>query len=281
MMRTGMHGWAISDWKGEAKRPRSRPSDHRAHMPPRKRAPLASEASRLNREQLLGAGRELRTSRLCRRLTQQQLASRVGMSRSIVSRAERGDGAGVTLGSWQRMAVALGRPLRVEFGRDPHADPADAGHLRIQELILRLARRWADVRSFEVPTKPASPAHSADVGLRDNRRRRLILTEAWNTFGDLGSARRSTARKLAEAEGLAAVYGGDGPPFSAHACWVVRATRANRELAVRYPEVFAAALPGSSREWVRALTLGTPPPKEPGMVWCDVSCTRVFEWRRR
>ncbi|MGI8703581.1 MAG: helix-turn-helix transcriptional regulator [Candidatus Limnocylindrales bacterium] len=250
-------------------------------MPTRKRAPLASEASRLNREQLTAAGREVRASRLRRRLTQDQLAFRVGMDRSMISRAERGDGAGITLGSWQRIAVALGRPLRLEFGRDPQTDPADAGHLRIQELVLRLARQWGDVRSFELPTKPASPAYSADVGLRDNRSRRLVLAEAWNTFGDLGAARRSTARKLAEAQGLAAVYGADGPPFSAHACWVVRATRANRGLVVRYPEVFAAALPGSSREWVRALTLGTPPPKEPGMVWCDVSCTRLLEWRRR
>ena len=44
------------------------------------------------------------------------------------------------------------------------------------------------------------------------------------------------------------------------------------------PEVFASRFPGSSR--VEALTRGDPPPAEPGLVWCDVSATRLFAWRR-
>jgi hypothetical protein len=44
--------------------------------------------------------------------------------------------------------------------------------------------------------------------------------------------------------------------------------------------VFASRFPGSSRRWVDALTTGTPPPRETGLVWCDVGATRLSEWRR-
>ena len=49
----------------------------------------------------------------------------------------------------------------------------------------------------------------------------------------------------------------------------------------RYPELFASRFPGSSRGWVDALTKGTPPPGQPGLVWSDVAGTRLFAWRRR
>ena len=99
-------------------------------------------------------------------------------------------------------------------------------------------------------------------------------------MGDVGAAARATNRKLAEAEQLAVAIGGDRP-YRVAGCWIVRATRRNRELVARYPEVFASRFPGSSAGWVAALTRGTEPPREPGLVWCDVRTTRLFAWRRR
>ncbi|OGO58422.1 MAG: hypothetical protein A2Z32_08885 [Chloroflexi bacterium RBG_16_69_14] len=106
----------------------------------------------------------------------------------------------------------------------------------------------------------------------------MLLVECWNTFGDVGAASRSTNRKRSELEDLAA--GRWGPDAQVGVVWVVRATGRNRALLQRYPEVFAARFPASSRDWVAALTVGTPPPGDPGLVWCDVGATRVFEWRR-
>ncbi|HEX7472795.1 MAG TPA: hypothetical protein VF323_06915, partial [Candidatus Limnocylindrales bacterium] len=111
-------------------------------------------------------------------------------------------------------------------------------------------------------------------------RRLLILVECWNTIGDLGAAARATSRKVAEAEELAVAAGGERP-FIVRAVWVVRATAGNRALVARYPEVFAARFPGPSARWANALTAGTEPPAEPGLVWCDVAATRLFAWRRR
>ena len=195
-----------------------------------------------------------------------------------MSAIERGLGGGHTLDTWQRLAVALDVPLIIDIGRDPFEEPADAGHLKVQELVLRLGREAGYRGHFELPSRPADPSRSTDVGLRDDVRRRLLLIECWNTIGDLGAAARSTNRKLSQAEDLAVAIGGERSHRVA-GCWVVRATRRNRELAARYPEVIAARFPGSSKAWVAAIVDGAEPPSQPGFVWCDVAATRLFPRR--
>jgi hypothetical protein len=190
-------------------------------------------------------------------------------------------GSGVPAEALFAFSVALDVPLKLEFARDALSEPTDAGHLKIQELMLRLGRQVGCTRTFELPTRPADPALSVDVGWRDDARRFLFLNECWNTFGNINASVRSTRRKIAEAEGLAAALGGDGEPYRVAACWIVRDTRRNRELIARYPEVFASAFPGSSAEWVRALTVaGAPVPAESGLVWSDLHATRLFAWRK-
>jgi transcriptional regulator with XRE-family HTH domain len=244
-----------------------------------KRPEIRSEAARRNREQLGRIGAMVRAARKRRGWTQAVLATQVGLSRPTVSAIERGFGGSHTLDAWQRMAVALGVALRVELGRDPLADTADAGHLAIQELVLRLGRKAGYTRAFEVATRGGDPGRSTDVGLRDDARRALILVECWNTIGDIGAAARSTDRKLADAADLAAVAGGERP-FTVRGVWVVKATARNRAILARYPEVFAARFPGSSAGWVAALARGAEPPTQPGLVWSDVACTRVLALRR-
>jgi len=261
-------------------------------MVKRKRHELAAEAVRRNREVLARLGAEVRESRSRRGMTQAELGQRIGVARATVGAIERGLGGGHTLDAWQRIGLALDRPLRIELARDPREEPADAGHLAIQELVVRLGRAAGYRATFELPSRPSNPSSSTDVGLRDDRLRRLTLVECWNTVGDVGAGVRSTLRKQADAEGVAAVIGGarpiraleaadePGPPYTVASVWVVRATRRNRELVARYPELFASRFPGSSRAWVAALTTGSPPPSELGLVWCDVAATRLSAWRK-
>lgn len=188
--------------------------------------------------------------------------------------------------TWQRVALAVGTPLIVKLQRDPLEETADAGHLAIQELLLRLGRRAGYEGLFELAARSSESWRSIDVGLRDDRRRTLILCECWNSFGDVGAAARSASRKLAEAEAFATAIWGDAMHLVT-SCWVVRDTRRNRELVRRYPEVFRSMCPGSSAAWVRALTWARSadgvniPPAEPGLIWSDVGATRVFAWRQR
>jgi transcriptional regulator with XRE-family HTH domain len=112
-------------------------------------------------------GREVRSSRRKRRMRQVDLAAAVGLKQSRISAIERGVATGTPLLVWTRIGAALDRPLAVAFSRDIHPEPADAGHLNGQELLLRIARATGRAAAFELPTRPQSPAHSVDVCIRD------------------------------------------------------------------------------------------------------------------
>jgi transcriptional regulator with XRE-family HTH domain len=228
-------------------------------------------------------GREAKATRRRRRRTQQQLAEAIGISRPRYAEIERGEGATAPLETWARIGAALGRPLAVGFSRDiEQPEPRDSGHLAAQELLLRLARAAGLRASFELPTRPADPSRSTDVGLRDDVHRALILGEIQNRMDDLGAAARSTDRKVVEAAtGPAQFAGGDGEPYRVASCWLLVDTAANRRLVARYPEVIRARFPGSSAAWAKCLAQGAPPPDEPGIVWIDPRSGRITSLRLR
>jgi transcriptional regulator with XRE-family HTH domain len=249
----------------------------------KRRRPTEStrEATRLAESMAQYLGRTVRAARIARRMTQLELAIKVRVRQAWISRIELGHGARVPLQLWVSIGVALDMPLAVSFSKRlgaPH-EPIDAGHLAMQEQLLRFARTAGRPASLELHTRPADPRHSIDVCVRDARHRVLIIQEAWNTFGDIGAAIRSTNRKAAEARDLPATID-DGPPYRVATVWVVRPTAANRALVARYPEIFGSAFPGSSRSWARALQAGAAAPDLPGLVWLDPVAGRISEWRR-
>jgi DNA-binding XRE family transcriptional regulator len=248
---------------------------------PRKVTPHARVRARIRaRAVALELGQKIRESRERRRWTQRALAAKVGITQACQCQLEHGD-PGVALEIWLAEAEALGAPIRITYARDPHEDVADAGHLAIQELLLRLARAAGRQRTFELPTRPSDTSLSVDVCVRDDVHRVLQVNECWNTIGNIGAGVRNTRRKINEAEQLAAAIGGERGPYRVAACWIVRDTARNRDLLARYPEVFAATFTGSSAAWVKALKeADAQPPAEIGLVLCDRSATRLLQWRR-
>jgi transcriptional regulator with XRE-family HTH domain len=242
----------------------------------RRRRAVDLEAARRWKERRARIGADARTMRRRRGWTQQLLAGKAGVGRMVVARIEAGAGA-LDLESLERIGAALGVPVVAGFGRDPHELVADAGHLAMQELVLRLGRAAGFTVAFELPTRPRDPRHSSDAALADDRRHIAIDAECWNLFDDIGAAARSTARKVAELEEIVAHRWADGG--RATSVWIVRDTNRNRALVARYPEVFRARFPGSSAGWAHALTGGGEVPLEPGLVWCDLRATRIFAWR--
>jgi transcriptional regulator with XRE-family HTH domain len=223
-------------------------------------------------------GQVVREARRAGRLRLVDVARRVGISPSWLSDIERGQGLGAPLQTWVALGVALQRPLAVGFSRPLDsagaAGPVDAGHLEIQEAVLRLARATNRPGTFELPTRPTDPRRSTDVGIRDPRRHLRILVECWNTFGDLGAATRATSRKAADARMT-------WPNERVATVWVVRASAANRRLLARFPHIVEAAFKGSSRQWLQALTdPDIEPPHDPGLVWFDPGKGRLTEHRR-
>ena len=246
----------------------------------RRRPALAAEAQRLNREQAARLGTELRASRHRRKSTQAELGRRAGLSQSSISLVERGLGATFSLDAWQRLFLAVDRRLIVDVSRDLAEATADASHLAMQELVLRTFAAAGLRATVELPTRPLDPRRSADVALVDDRRRRIVLVECWNTFTDIGAAIRSTDRKAVDASMIAAARWSEAAG-QVHILWVVRATKRNRALVGRYPSIFATRFPGSSLAWVRAIASGLEPPAERGLAWCDLAIKRIVPWRRR
>jgi transcriptional regulator with XRE-family HTH domain len=228
----------------------------------------------------IAAGKEVKASRRRRRLSQRAVGASIGVSRAHIAKIEAGKGAGVPPEVWFALGEALGRSFRAGFLRDGLAQPEHAAHLDIQELVLRTGHGAGYAGRFELATRPADPARSSDAPLLDRRRRRLLLVECHNTFGDLAGSARSSDRKLAEAAQLAIALAGDGPPYTIGLCWVVRDTAANRATVDRYAHIFGSRFPGSSAGWVKSLTTGAAPPAEPGLIWCDARATRLFARRR-
>jgi len=232
-----------------------------------RRTKAGVEGSREARALTAMLGGQVRAFRIRLRLTQQQLADRVGISRPRLAEIERGHGEGAPFATWIALGLALGRPLAVSFSRDLAPEPHDAGHLALQELVLRLAERNGVTRHFELPTKTANPSLSVDVLLRLDAHRVLVIVEIWNRLDDLGAAVRSTHRKQAEAAAVAVGAGGSGEPYRVTICWALRDSAANRDLVRRYPAIFRAEFGGSSRAWVAALEHATAPPSGSGLVW--------------
>ena len=227
------------------------------------------------------AGREVRAARKRRRLRQTALAARVGISQAWLSDLEAGKGGGAPLEVWFAIAQALGRYLKFEFARDPLTELVDAGHLAMQELVIRVAKAAGWEVQFEAQSRAWGSHRSIDVRLIDRKNRRIVIVECWNTFGDLGAAARSSNDKVRAEEQHAVAIAGDSEPFEVGLVWVVRDTKANRELVTNYAGVFESRLPGSSAAWLRALTTRETMPAEPGLMWCDVRATRLSARRHR
>ena len=189
------------------------------------------------------------------------------MSRARVSELARGDGVGASLGAWIRMGLAIDRPLAVSFSRVARcaSKPRDAGHLAAQELVLRLvARIPAASADFELPTRPADPARSIDVAIRDEADRDLIVVvEIWNRLDDVGSG---GSRHVAKGFGGWRAWRdrhlpGTASPTASPCAGCSSIPSANRRLVQRYPEIMRSRFPGSSHGMGSLhLSEGSPPP---------------------
>jgi hypothetical protein len=166
---------------------------------------------------------------------------------------------------WERAGDAVNSDLRAYLERASAADaPRDAVHLRHQELIARVAQAGGWTVDAE---RSVSGGGVADLVL--TRSTEACLIEVWTWFADVGDAFRSWDRKL---DRVASATG-----TRASGCWVVRATRRNRELLAAHRTLFRARFPGNPAAWASALAdPGREMPRQPAILWVSVKGDRLL-----
>jgi transcriptional regulator with XRE-family HTH domain len=140
-----------------------------------RRSSLEIEIDRAAGETVRRLGVRVRDARRRRRLTQTQLGDLLELSQSEISRLELGHGHGAPIATWLAIAAALELTPRFDLARDPQAEPVDAGHLAVQELLLRLALATERRGRFELPVGRGDLSLSVDVFVRDDRHRLLMV----------------------------------------------------------------------------------------------------------
>jgi hypothetical protein len=219
------------------------------------------------------------------------VADGAGLAASTVSEAERGNGFNFTLTTWSRLALASGSRLRVYLEGATAADqPHDAAHLRVQQLLLDVSRpgSWNGAPELAID-EAARGSRFLDVALERSAvsgRPEAVVLEIVDWLDDVGSALRDWQRRLARLDRLASVRLTRDDPDTAQpilprvgGCWVLRATRRNRQLVADHQLVFRTTFPGSATGWLRALTSQVPIAEHPALLWVSVDGRKLWASR--
>jgi len=109
----------------------------------------------------------------------------------------------------------------------------------------------------------------------------VALMEIIDWFDDVGAPLREWPRRLeaVERRAIARMVGDQGVP-KVGGCWLIRATRRNRELVAAHANIFRNRFPGSGRAWLAALTQTTAAmPDAAALLWVSVDGTRIWPSR--
>jgi len=203
--------------------------------------------------------------------SQRKLAAEADIDHALLSLIERGLRE-PSITALTAIAAALGADVGVRLypGAGPRIrDPIQA---RIIETLVGLLHpRWD--RMLEVPV--LRPARGfIDLVLVDRPQTHVISTEVQSEFRRIEQLIRWANQK---SQSMPSAQFWDQLPGEPKIdrLMVVRSTRTNREIAIRFGETFRIAYPASARAAYRALTTGDEPWPGAALLWADVRGDRV------
>ena len=182
----------------------------------------------------------LRWLRVHHRLRQQDLGAKAGLSRSVVSRAERGALDGITVGSLTKLAEALGASLHVEIRwRGAELDRlVDRQHAHVQEAAARRLAACGWSVHVEVSFSHYGDRGSCDLVAWHGATRTLLIVEVKSRLGNLQELLHRLDVKTRLGSVLARGLGLPGPRVVARAL-VISEDRPSRRVLERHPAIFS------------------------------------------
>ena len=191
-------------------------------------------------------GRAVRALRIRKRLTQEELGSRAGVSRGVIARIEQGHAARVTVATLERVASALGARVLVELlwqseGLDRLLDGRHA--VTVEEVVRILGGAGWEVAT-EVSFNEYGERGSIDVLAFHGSTRSLLVVEVKTAIVDAQELQSTLDRKVR----LAPKIGRDrGWSATAVAKLLVVDSRTNRQRIAKLAMTFATTFPPSGR----------------------------------
>jgi transcriptional regulator with XRE-family HTH domain len=211
----------------------------------------------------------MRKLRKQRRLCQQDLGARAGLSRDTVSRAECGELDGMTLGSLSRLTDALGATLVIEIRWHGAALDRliDRDHARLQEIAAgRLASRGWVVQA-EVSFNHYGDRGSCDLLAWHPGTQTLLVIEVKSEIGNLQDLLHRLDVKVRLGTVLARQLGWPAPQAIARGL-IVAEDRTARRIVERHAALFGGfGLRGRAAvAWLRS-----PSTAATGLLWFEKS----------
>ena len=206
-------------------------------------------------------GRAVRALRIRKRLTQEELGSRAGVSRGVIARIEQGHAARVTVATLERVASALGARVLVELlwpseGLDRLLDGRHA--VTVEEVVRILGGAGWEVAT-EVSFNEYGERGSIDVLAFHRSTRSLLVVEVKTAIVDAQELQSTLDRKVRLAPKIGRDRGWSAAAISK--LLVVVDSRTNRQRIEKLAMTFATTFP--SRTWAVRRWLASPIASEP------------------
>jgi transcriptional regulator with XRE-family HTH domain len=201
-------------------------------------------------------GRLLRAIRVHQHLRQQAIADKARISQSVYSRAERGELDGMTIGSLDRIASALGGSLFVDVRyRGGLGDRLlDAAHAALVDRIVGILRHAGWLIELEFGFNVFGDRGSVDILAWHASTRTLLIVEVKSRFTDIQAMLLSLARKFRLVPDLAR-RDLEWDARTVARIVVAPGTTENRSILSQHAAIFDAALPERAlaiRRWLPA-----------------------------
>jgi transcriptional regulator with XRE-family HTH domain len=193
-------------------------------------------------------GRSFRALRRRRRLRQADVGVAARVSRSLVSRIERGQVDRLTLRAVEAIAGALGArvDLRLSWNGEALDRLLDADHAMLVEEVAGRLRRLGWLVAVEVSFSVFGERGSIDILAYHAPTRNVLVVEVKSVVPDLQATILTLDRKARLALRVAADRG--WPATTAGRLLVLPADRTARRRVAQHAETFRAAFPARSSE---------------------------------